>query len=111
MFLIGLIISLNVQLFPTFIPDTVIPDTTPVILLEKIANCESGDQQYNPDGTLVHNGDHIGLYQISTKLHKAQALSMGWDITQPAGNVAEALYLFHKNGTADWLASASCWGA
>lgn len=81
-------------------------------IMVKVAQCESGLAQYQPDGALVHDpitGDHIGLFQISRTLHAKQALSQGWDITTPEGNIAEALWLYRKNGLTDWKASESCW--
>lgn len=75
----------------------------------EVARCESGTQQFHPDGSLVRDsvtGDHIGLFQISQHYHSKD----GNDITTPEGNIAEALLLYKKNGLRDWKASEGCWG-
>lgn len=79
----------------------------PAILIE-IARCESNTQQFNSDGSLVRDsvtGDHVGLFQISQRLHSND----GNSITTPEGNIAEALLLYQKYGTQPWLASKGCW--
>lgn len=79
----------------------------PAVLID-IAQCESNTQQFTDSGTLVRDsvtGDHVGLFQISLKLHSND----GYDITTPVGNIAEALFLYRKNGTKDWVASSECW--
>lgn len=78
----------------------------------RIAECESGSTQYRANGTLIRDwvtGDHVGIYQISMKHHFKKALSMGWDIRESEGNISYALFLYHLNGTRDWLASERCW--
>jgi len=77
-----------------------------------VAECESGVQQYNSDGTILKDnvyGTHYGLFQIS-KGWIPTAKAHGWDIFTPEGNVAMALYLYKQHGLRDWKASQECWG-
>lgn len=74
-----------------------------------IAYAESGYRQFDSKGTLLCDGvthTHCGIFQIG-KEHRKQALSKGWDIDTPEGNISEALYLYSINGTRDWNASYS----
>ena len=76
-----------------------------------IAECESGTQQFLPNGHLVRDhvtGTHVGIYQISVH-YKKDALSHGWDITTREGNTEYALYLYNNEGTRPWDASKPCW--
>lgn len=82
------------------------------MVLVAIADCESGQQQFKPNGKLVRDyltGDHIGYFQISQKLHSKTALKMGMDIKTKEGNIAYALHLYKLHGTRDWAASRHCW--
>lgn len=80
-----------------------------VVLMTRIAQCESGGTQFNPDGSVVksHTADY-GMYQIN-KTHIKEALSHGWDIMTVEGNTNEAMYLYSLHGTRDWSASKKCW--
>ena len=85
----------------------------PAIML-KIADCESGDKQFYPDGSLVRDGvtgTHVGVYQISLPVWGEKAKELGDDLTTEKGNIDFALRLYKMYGTAPWLASRdSCWG-
>lgn len=86
-------------------------DSTPQIL-RNIALCESGDNQFNQDGSVLRgkvNSDDIGRFQVNLKYHDANAKKMGLDLMSLEGNTEYAEYLFRKNGTKDWLASEKCW--
>lgn len=88
--------------------ESLILNAAPAAMIE-VARCESGTQQFNPDGSLVRDsvtGDHVGLFQISIKQHSKD----GNDITTSQGNIAEALVLYKKYGLQPWLASRDCWG-
>lgn len=103
---VDLLLTVSFLLFPS--PAGL--SATPAVMIQ-IAQCESGQQQFS-NGSLVRDsvtGDHVGVYQISMKLFYKQALSMGWDITTEAGNIAFALYLYHLKGTNPWYASKDCW--
>lgn len=80
-------------------------------VMTAIAQCESGNKQFYKSGKLIRDyatGTHIGVYQIWVG-HAKAAKKLGYDIYTRAGNVAMALYMYKTQGTAPWLASASCW--
>lgn len=78
-----------------------------------IAECESGTQQFLPNGKVIRDtvyGTHVGLYQISEKVWGAKAKQLGYDIYTPQGNISMALYIYKLKGTTPWVASSRCWG-
>ncbi len=82
----------------------------PAIMI-KVAECESGTQQFKADGSLVRDGvtgTHVGLFQIAESWIPT-AKKHGDDIYTPEGNISFALYLYAKNGLRDWKASKDCW--
>ena len=81
----------------------------PPSVLVAIAECESGMQQFNSNGTVVRSKTHdLGLFQINLS-HKKEAESMGYDIMTPEGNTAYAIYLYNTQGTSPWNSSKRCW--
>lgn len=83
----------------------------PAILL-RIAECESNNRQFNEDGSVLRgrkNPSDVGRFQINEFYHLETARKLNMDIYTWEDNTAYALYLFEKNGTRDWLWSASCW--
>ena len=88
-----------------------IPDAPPVML--RIADAESGSQQFNDDGTVVShkNTDGTidrGIFQINSS-HQKDAERMGYDIMTADGNIKYALYLYKIQGTRPWSASKPVW--
>ncbi len=83
---------------------------TPV--LAEIARCESRFRQYSQNG-IVLRGEitpaDVGIMQINERYHDAQAEKLGFDIRTIDGNLKYAEYLFEKEGTQPWSASAKCW--
>lgn len=82
-------------------------------ILVPIAICESGINQYNDKGEVLRNPTNphvVGIFQISTYWHSEEAKALGYDLLTPKGNIAFALWLFHKEGTKPWNASKLCWG-
>lgn len=82
-------------------------------LLERIALCESGGHQFNPDGSVVHGRIHYadtGKYQINAAVHLQESIAMGMDINTLEGNTAFAKYLYRTQGVTPWLPSKNCWG-
>jgi hypothetical protein len=82
--------------------------------MQNIAMCESGDRQFNDDGTVVKNPNSpaTGRFQIMSSLHRATAESLGMNIDTWEGNTEYAMYLYTENGTTDWEAdpkSYECW--
>lgn len=83
-------------------------------VLIKIADCESGFQQYNRDGSLNYNdqgSSAVGVMQIVSSIHKSDAKKLGFDITTTDGNLDYALYLYRTQSTTPWDASSSCWNS
>lgn len=83
---------------------------TPV--LAEIARCESRFRQVNKDGTILRgevNKSDVGLMQVNEYYHGERAEDLGFDLLTVNGNLAYAKYLYEKEGTAPWNASAKCW--
>lgn len=77
-----------------------------------IAYCESELQQYRPGGEVfrgIPNPDDVGIFQINTYFHLAQANKMGYNLESFQGNLDFAMYLMVGEGTAPWKASKPCW--
>lgn len=92
-------------------PKTLIAEVLPPVF-QRIAQCESSTQQFNPDGSVLHgvvNHADTGIFEINKTAHLKQAESMGLDINTLLGNVLYAKYLYSKNGLSDWRYSAKCW--
>ena len=84
---------------------------TPV--LAEVARCESGFRQVDAkDGQVLRgvvNKADVGLMQINEAYHGEKAKSLGLDLETVDGNLAYAKYLYDKEGTKPWSASAKCW--
>lgn len=81
-------------------------------ILAKISKCESRFRQLGSDGQVLRgkvNSDDVGLMQINEHYHGAKAESLGLDLETIDGNLAYAKYLYNKEGTKPWNASAPCW--
>lgn len=80
--------------------------------LQRIGWCESGNRQFNDDGTVLRgeiNPQDVGKYQINLFYHKAEAQALGFDLFTEEGNEAFALILYAREGSAPWEWSKSCW--
>lgn len=94
--------------------DVVIPSPKPVIpvILKKISWCESGNMQFEKDGS-IHRGKinpkDIGKYQINERWNGEEALRLGFDIYTLEGNTKMALHLYKGQGTTPWDWSRGCW--
>lgn len=98
---------------------------TPAELLQRIADCESGDgtpgsaRQFLKNGKPVKNvnkkGDYagsvdVGWAQINITIHIDEIARMGLDvINSEEDNKAFAMMLYEREGTQPWSASKSCW--
>ena len=86
------------------------------VVLEAIAKCESGGQQFYPDGRVVLNVNKdgsadVGKWQVNLRYHGAQIARMKLDVVNSEeDNRKFAEYLYERNGTADWSASKKCHG-
>ena len=79
-------------------------------ILKRIGFCESGNNQFRPDGSLkVSRTNDVGKYQINLSAHADQAKKMGYDLTTEYGNTMFALWLYNTEGTNPWNASKHCW--
>ena len=84
----------------------------PPVLLD-IAQCESGQQQFDDDGKIIKHKNKdgsidYGYFQINSS-HIKHAKSLGFDIFTPEGNVGYALWLYNASSTIPWNSSKSCW--
>jgi hypothetical protein len=81
-------------------------------ILAEIASCESSFRQYGEDGDVLRgkvNKSDLGLLQVNEYYHGEKAEDLGFDLTTVDGNLAYAKYLYNKEGTQPWSASAKCW--
>lgn len=87
----------------------VLPD-----VLLKIANCESGNKQFNEDGSVIRgviNKYDVGRFQINLLYHEAKAKELGYDLFTYEGNTNYAIWLYEHQGTKPWNWSRDvCWG-
>ena len=80
-------------------------------VLIKIAQCESGLRQQNPDGSVLRgrqNPKDVGLFQINEDYWLEESKKVGYDIYTTDGNIAMAKYIYEKRGTRDWGWSKPC---
>lgn len=128
----GLLVSLGVSAFvlspktieaptvaepPPVIPaPKPVPKPAPVSLpeeLQRISFCESGNHQFNPDGSVLRgkvNAQDVGKYQINEFYHGEAAKKLGYDLYTLEGNTAFALHLYRTQGSTPWNWSKPCWG-
>jgi hypothetical protein len=81
-------------------------------ILAEIARCESGFRQVGSDGEVLRgkvNKSDLGLLQVNEYYHGEKAVDLGYDLTTVNGNLAYAKFLYDKEGTKPWNASAKCW--
>lgn len=81
-------------------------------ILAEIAKCESGFRQIGKDGKVLRgivDKSDLGLLQVNEYYHGEKAQDLGFDLTTVNGNLAYAKYLYEKEGTKPWSASAKCW--
>lgn len=86
-------------------------ETLPPVL-NRIAECESGNRQFNEDGSVLRgrvNSKDVGRFQVNEYYHLETSKKLGIDIYTWEGNTEYALYLYEKNGTRDWNWSKHCW--
>jgi len=77
-----------------------------------IARCESRFRQFSGDGHTLKNptSTAMGTFQIMASIHAGFAKDkLGLDIYSLQGNAAYARYLYDREGTIPWAASAKCW--
>jgi len=90
----------------------VVKDDTLPPVMQRIAQCESQNQQFTKDGKVVRgkrNPHDMGLFQINTVVWGKKAAELGYNIRTQEGNAQMARYLFENYGSVPWQASAKCW--
>ena len=83
-------------------------------VMERIAVCESGGQQFI-DGEVIRgriNPHDIGKWQINELIwaEDIKTLNGGVDIYTLEGNTLFAKYLYNEFGYSPWYLSEHCWG-
>lgn len=97
--------SIQEMITETFGPDSI---------MHSVADCESRFRQFNEDGSILrgyYNPKDVGVFQVNEYWHLETSKRLGMDIYTVEGNIAYAKHLYDLNGTRDWNASRSCWGA
>lgn len=87
------------------------PKEIPEILI-RIADCESGNSHYEPNGEVKRgkiNPNDIGRFQISATHWLASSSANGIDIFSEEGNEEWAVRLYGIYGAEPWWPSAGCW--
>ena len=70
--------------------------------LQRVALCESGGLQHQPNGSIVKGkADERGILQIHP-VHFSRAKKMGYDIDTAAGNMAYGVWLYEREGLVPW---------
>ncbi len=82
-------------------------------VLERIAQCESGNKHFGESGQVLMMGNKnasvdVGRYQINSLWFK-KANELGLDLTLEKDNEAFAIYLYKTYGTEPWIWSKKCW--
>ena len=81
-------------------------------LMNRIARCESGGNQYDAQGKVLRNKSNpavVGVFQINERYHAATARRLGYNIYTREGNWAYARWLLKSEGTTPWTDSEHCW--
>lgn len=83
-----------------------------VPVLVQVARCESSFRHTLADGSILRgkvDSRDIGVMQINTFYHGAEAAELGLDLTKFEDNMKFARILYEKEGTKPWNSSAACW--
>lgn len=120
--LIALMIAGVIQYFRWAYPTTEIKEVVKEVIinqdikypvLDRIAQCESGNKHYDKNGQVMLRGNNnktvdVGVFQINS-LWFSKATELGLDLTKEADNREFAKYLYTTRGTVDWIYSQKCW--
>lgn len=85
-------------------------EDTPVMI--EIARCESTFRHTLADGSVLQgrvDPADTGVMQINKRYHEKTAIAMQLDLDDIYDNMAYAQYLYDRQGTQPWSASAPCW--
>lgn len=78
----------------------------------QIARCESTFQHKLADGSTIKgrvDPADTGVMQINKRYHQKAAATMGLNLEDIYHNMAYARFLYERQGTQPWNASAPCW--
>ena len=83
-------------------------------VMERIAKCESGNDQFDSTGQVQLNANtnktvDIGVFQINNKVWGKKATELGYNLMVEQDNRAMAQYIYESRGTEPWSASSKCW--
>lgn len=82
-------------------------------IMAEIARCESTFRHTMADGSVLRgvvDQADTGVMQINLRYHQKTANQLGLDLEDIYDNMAYARYLYERQGTQPWNASAPCWG-
>jgi len=82
-------------------------------IMAQIARCESTYRHYLSDGSVLQgrvDQADTGVMQINKRYHEKTAVAMGLNLDDIEDNMRYARYLYERQGTQPWSASAPCWG-
>ena len=92
--------------------------TLPIIrskedVMQAIAECESGNRQFDKDYRLIvhHNANgtyDVGIYQINSTWNDV-AYTLGYNTFDREDNIRFANWLYEQQGVSPWLSSYNCW--
>lgn len=80
--------------------------------MAEIAWCESRFRHTLEDGSVLEgwmDSADIGVMQINRRYHEERAEALGLNLLDLHDNMAYARYLYERQGTKPWNASAQCW--
>lgn len=78
----------------------------------EVARCESTFRHNLADGSVLRgavDGADTGVMQINKRYHEDRAQELRLNLDVLTDNLAYARYLYEKQGTQPWNASAPCW--
>ena len=81
-------------------------------IMVEIARCESTFRHKLADGSVLRgfvDNDDTGVMQINLRYHQAVADRLGLNLEDIYDNMAYARFLYEREGTRPWNASAPCW--
>lgn len=77
-----------------------------------ISQCESGLNQFEPDGTVLISRlgtDDRGLFQINYPIWGSLSQELGIDLHTQEGNMQMAKVILKRQGLNAWYLSYNCW--
>jgi len=81
-------------------------------IMAEVAACESRFRHFDSWGDILRGEENpfdVGVMQINEHYHLQQAIDLGYNLYTLDGNLSYARYLYEKEGTDPWEASAPCW--